>query len=297
MKESSVKRSEWFANIAFIMVVLILGSLLIRKYYLTPSVNSPTNKTSSKSIAVGTIIAIPEIDWSASRQTLLLAIQSDCPYCELSVPFYQKLSKELKAQDVSLVILVPDSTPDGNAYAEGLGLSFDSLQRVQFDGIGIKKTPTLVLVDGRGEVQRVWAGRLSPNREVEMLGYLKGDPAAISDRDIPETSEINIPVIKPDALLALMAKTRSMVLLDVRTREQYDDSHIADAKNIPKDELAMRAPTELDKVSPIVTYCGCEGINQTAAVALTRLGFNRVFVLEGTKQDWEKAGLTLVSRN
>jgi rhodanese-related sulfurtransferase len=44
-------------------------------------------------------------------------------------------------------------------------------------------------------------------------------------------------------------------LLDVMGREEYEESHIPGALNIPLEELDGRAETELDRARPVVTYC------------------------------------------
>ncbi len=44
-------------------------------------------------------------------------------------------------------------------------------------------------------------------------------------------------------------------LVDVLPREEYDDLHIAGALNLPLNEIGNRAPRELDRSAPIVTYC------------------------------------------
>jgi len=86
-------------------------------------------------------------------------------------------------------------------------------------------------------------------------------------------------------------------LLDTREREDYASSHISGAKNIPDDELSIRGPRELNKTEVIVTYCGCEGVNQMAASTLIRMGFRKVYMLQGGRDTWEKAGLAVVTRN
>jgi len=57
---------------------------------------------------VGNKLAISGIDWSQSQQTLLLVLQKGCRYCEESVPFYQRLTKEISSQPKTrLIALLP----------------------------------------------------------------------------------------------------------------------------------------------------------------------------------------------
>src|SRR3989338_1410375 len=52
----------------------------------------------------------------------------------------------------------------------------------------------------------------------------------------------------------LDAGTRDIVLLDVRSREGYNESHLPGAINIPFEELPSRMK-ELPKQKGIITYC------------------------------------------
>lgn len=49
--------------------------------------------------------------------------------------------------------------------------------------------------------------------------------------------------------------TEGAQLVEVLPREQYDELHLTGAVNIPLKELGQRAPRELDRTKPVVTYC------------------------------------------
>jgi len=61
-------------------------------------------------------------------------------------------------------------------------------------------------------------------------------------------------------------------LLDVRTREEYAEGHVAGSLNIPVQELAIRAG-ELPQGHDIVVYCRSGGRSATAAQWLRQSGF------------------------
>lgn len=84
------------------------------------------------------------------------------------------------------------------------------------------------------------------------------------------------------------AEAQSLVILDVRSEEEYADGHVPGALHIPHDELAARL-TELEtsKDKPIVVYCRS---GKRAAKALTILheaGFTRLLHLTGDMPGWE----------
>jgi len=79
---------------------------------------------------------------------------------------------------------------------------------------------------------------------------------------------------------------KSIVLLDVRTQEEYDEKHIPGSILIPVDELEKRAELELpDKNAEIFVYCRSGRRSVTASEILVRLGYTGVYNLGGIN-DW-----------
>ncbi|MEN8904878.1 MAG: rhodanese-like domain-containing protein [Clostridiales bacterium] len=77
-----------------------------------------------------------------------------------------------------------------------------------------------------------------------------------------------------------------IILLDVRTQEEYDESHIPKSKLIPVDVLDKNAESELkDKESKIFVYCRSGNRSVTASEILIDLGYTNVYNLGGII-DW-----------
>ena len=78
----------------------------------------------------------------------------------------------------------------------------------------------------------------------------------------------------------------NLILLDVRTEEEFAAEHIEGALLIPDDEIAERATAELpDKNATIIVYCRSGGRSQKAAEALAQLGYTKVYDMGGIL-DW-----------
>jgi phage shock protein E len=96
--------------------------------------------------------------------------------------------------------------------------------------------------------------------------------------------------IEPKALGARIAwADRSLVVLDVRTPEEFAAGHLPGAINIPHTELASRV-AELDgsRESDIVVYCRSGARSATALGVLEKSGFKRLFHLEGDYTRWSE---------
>ena len=75
----------------------------------------------------------------------------------------------------------------------------------------------------------------------------------------------------------IMDTTEGYILLDTRTREEYDQSHIPGALLIPHTEIAQRAEEELpDKDQVILVYCRSGNRSKQASAALAELGYTNV---------------------
>ncbi|WP_237297029.1 rhodanese-like domain-containing protein [Turicibacter sp. H121] len=79
----------------------------------------------------------------------------------------------------------------------------------------------------------------------------------------------------------LIAKTKGIVIIDVRNNTEYIQSHLENAVNIPMRELNEHLP-ELEKYKdkPIVIYCDKGYRSKTVAIQLEALGFRRLYVIE-----------------
>jgi len=77
------------------------------------------------------------------------------------------------------------------------------------------------------------------------------------------------------------------VLLDVREAEEWDICRIEGARWIPMGELAVRH-VELDPDRPTVVVCHHGVRSSHVALALERLGFERVYNLSGGVDRWAR---------
>ena len=101
--------------------------------------------------------------------------------------------------------------------------------------------------------------------------------------------------IEQSALLArIEQRDEGLVILDVRTPEEFAAGHVPGAVNIPYTHLPARIsalPSAADK--DIVVYCATGVRAERAATRLRENGFTRLLHLEGDMKKWEALGLPL----
>ena len=84
-------------------------------------------------------------------------------------------------------------------------------------------------------------------------------------------------------------------ILDVRTKDEFDEGHIKDAVLIPFDELSDNThylPT--DKSKPIFVYCHLGGRSMHGCLTLSKMGYSTIYNLDGGINSWIYSGLNLV---
>lgn len=85
---------------------------------------------------------------------------------------------------------------------------------------------------------------------------------------------------------AIMDSQESYIILDVRTRKEYDEGHIPGAILIPNTEIEARAEENLpDKDQLILVYCRSGRRSKMAAEILAELGYINVREFGGIV-DW-----------
>ena len=99
-------------------------------------------------------------------------------------------------------------------------------------------------------------------------------------------------MIRPGVLAGLIDAGRAPTLLDVRSRAEYDEGHLAGAVNVPFWRFFVswpRVPAARD--APLVVYCGHGPRARMAMTVLRRRGYRHAAELEGHMAGWRAAGL------
>src|SRR3977135_661859 len=157
-----IKKLEIRANIAVIITSVVLCSVLVKKYFFSPtkqeasveaaaSKSPASNVSQRRPILVGTKISLAGIDWSKSTRTVVLALSTTCHFCSESAPFYQELQQQ-KQNGVSLVAVFPQPVEDSRNYLNKLGVSITAVVQGSLASVGVSGTPTLLLIDTQGSV-------------------------------------------------------------------------------------------------------------------------------------------------
>jgi len=96
------------------------------------------------------------------------------------------------------------------------------------------------------------------------------------------------------AMQAVRLMNQGALVIDLRNKELFDAGHIGDARNVPAAELESQADSlKKWRDKNVITYCDSGSSGSSAARTLMKLGFTKVFNLEGGLNAWVKDNLPL----
>jgi len=85
------------------------------------------------------------------------------------------------------------------------------------------------------------------------------------------------------------------LILDVRTKEEFDSGHLSNATHIPLNELQGRLSELVSyKEKPLLVYCHSGGRSAAACQILKQAGFADVNNMQGGISAWINAGKKVV---
>ena len=165
------QKIELVANILIIVVALLLGGTLAQKYFFAAP-SAASGKPPRLEPKIGSAMNVPDVNWSQQPKTLVLALQSSCHFCNDSAPFYKRVIESVKDKNVKLVAVFPTAIEESAAHLQKLGLTNMEVKQSSLGGLQVSGTPTLILTNDKGEVTDYWVGKLTPDKETEVINKL-----------------------------------------------------------------------------------------------------------------------------
>lgn len=104
----------------------------------------------------------------------------------------------------------------------------------------------------------------------------------------------NIGRVSDEELKTAIENDEPIVILDVRDKDLYLESHLPGAISLPRAAIEL----DIDEIVPdqdtkIVTYCGGETRGSLSAHTLQIMGYENASVLTGGFRGWKSAGLPI----
>ncbi len=169
--EPGLRPGKIFVFLGVALPVMVSGALILRQ-------NQEVKMLLAGSPRVITVGARLEplngYKWNSHGATLVLALRSGCPFCQASMGFYGRVKDDWRSGRLKAypLVLYPDAAAEARPEIRNLW----QLTSVDYAGVGILSTPTVLLVDSRGSVLRKWTGQLPASQEEIVLAAAREPP-------------------------------------------------------------------------------------------------------------------------
>jgi hypothetical protein len=100
--------------------------------------------------------------WSEHQTTAVIVIRHGCHFCKDSLPFYSKLltiESHVKSQ-CHVIFVMPGDEIVSKGDLPGSAGRDQVFYSIPLEALGVAGTPTLLMVDRSGRVDRAWQGEL-----------------------------------------------------------------------------------------------------------------------------------------
>ena len=112
------------------------------------------------------------------------------------------------------------------------------------------------------------------------------ETSAPAAEDTSTEAEPSYQTISSDEAKKMMDEDSAVIILDVRTKDEFDTGHIEGAILIPDDKIEEKAEEILtDKSAVILVYCRSGRRSALASASLAQLGYTNVYDFGGII-DW-----------
>lgn len=162
MQGVGMKSSERFTNLAILATVLVFVGLLA-----DGRIGAGHNPGLNTDFLLGSTISIPGIDLPSDRPSLVIVISTQCLYCKESTKFYREVSHLIHGK-VETIAVLPETRGESARFLKDNDISIDHIISASPRDMGVRETPTLILMDKAGRVQDIWTGELGPERQRDL---------------------------------------------------------------------------------------------------------------------------------
>jgi len=234
-------------------------------------------------VSVGGTFALPHSIRQQPGPFVVLVVSELCDACRQSLGFYRRLGLRIATSPsptaevrARMVAVTDQSASRIEAWLRDNGVSVDQvLHAPSLRALGLRATPTVLIVGRDGRITDLAMGRLSPGEEVLFTRRALG-----IQTEVPLNKTLVVPKID-ERQARKMVLDNHAVILDVRERSAFRTSGSHGAKNIPLHEMQERLLAELDPTTPVVIDCRLSpaSLCEPAGVLLVQKKFSSVSAL------------------
>ena len=143
------------------------------------------------------------------------------------------------------------------------------------------------------------------NAQNDPFGGGAVDAAALSPSELPSfeaykssPENIKVSTVSPNELsTALESGNEPIVILDARSQEEFDISHLKNAKRIGHHDFTVERVWMVDRKARVIVYSAAGNRALVSAQYLILMGFRDVQILDGSLISWKNTGKAIYDQN
>jgi hypothetical protein len=171
---------QFGGNIGIIVISLVLVFMVLERYVATPTTSNqekPLSVQNDRSATTdqvlrGKAVHLTSAVLAQDQKTVILYLSTTCHFCQESQPFYRRLIEAKNQTPFKIIAVFPQSVDTTTKYLDLNNIKVDQILNASLSSLGIDGTPTLLIVGGDGAILDSWRGKLTAERENEVLAKL-----------------------------------------------------------------------------------------------------------------------------
>ena len=104
-----------------------------------------------------------------------------------------------------------------------------------------------------------------------------------------------VPMISSDELRQKLDRGTKVVILDIRSQEEYHVSHLENARLVDYDQFARKDVEDLPEDAEIIVYCSVGYRSEKVGEELQEMGYSNVKNLYGGIFQWKNDGYPVIN--
>ena len=164
-------RSIRLLNAAADILIVTTITLLVGVLAYRTILQTPLDSLEAELLKSGDYFkALPEVDFHNSPHTLVLALDTKCPFCAQGIPFYKKLiAKSKESSAVRVIAVFSNKSEEVNSFVEQHQLGVESVPNIDLAKLGVDITPTVIWVNSNRRILGSYEGMLQTKQESAFL--------------------------------------------------------------------------------------------------------------------------------
>jgi thioredoxin-related protein len=153
------------ASIAVIVAVVVFLVVVARNEFFAPR---PQPQPNPEKDLAGKTISLPGVAYTYGQDSLVLVVSTKCHFCQDSLAFYKQLTEKLHGK-LDIIAVLPEPETEAKKFLADAGVQTEHVVKAVPNSLGVRGTPTVLLVDDKGKIKNVWVGHLDEAGQKQLL--------------------------------------------------------------------------------------------------------------------------------